>query len=254
MTDSAMQSVSCPLCQSQESTLIGTKKAWGETFEYHRCLSCELIFDPVVPSQELFDQAYAGGFTVRNIHRKTLKLMPIIFYTKIKRFFKGIKEPIKFLDIGSNAGYFTESARRLGCESHGIELNAEAVSFAKKKYPQSNYHNTTIQEFANKGLTFDIIYCSEVIEHVPDIHGFTEAIRKVSHPNTTLFLTTPDTGHYKVPKDLMSWREVIAVEHLRLFNKKNMAQLLQDHDYRIKFSYPMLRANQRHFCKPITKD
>ncbi len=239
----------CPLCDSTEAYFVGSKDAWELQHEYHKCADCELIYSPVLPTQELFDKAYAGGFTIRNIHRKTLKLVPLISYIKIKRFFQRKKQPIRFLDIGSNAGYFTEGARRLGCDAHGLELNADAVALAKSRYPKSHYHNETIQDFSISSEKFDVIYCSEVIEHVPDIHSFVEAIERVSHKDTILFITTPDTGHYKVPKDLMSWREVIPVEHLRLFNKSNLEKLLADHNFKIHFSFPMLRANQRHFCK-----
>ena len=251
MSDSAIATRNCPLCNSQDYRYVGNKPAFNRDHHYSQCNDCSLIFANQLPSMEQMDEAYAGGFTVRSIGRKTTKLAPLIGYFKLKRLFSSNKEPITFLDIGSNAGYFTEAARRLGCDASGIELNSEAVALAQDKYPLNNYYCETIEQFSERGKKFDIIYCSEVIEHALDFHSFVKAIKDCSHDNTLLFLTTPDAAHFKVPKDLISWKEIIPVEHLHLFDKKNLRKLLQQYGYDIKFSYPMLRANQRHFCKPI---
>jgi hypothetical protein len=41
---------------------------------------------------------------------------------------------------------------------------------------------------------------------------------------------------------------VIPVEHLRLYDRSNMARLLDMHGFQIDFTMPVLRANQRHYC------
>lgn len=241
----------CPLCKSSRALYIGSKNGTGGDHDYHKCIECDLIYAPVMPTPEMFDESYQGDYTVRSITRKTIKLTPVVTYLKIKKRLRGEKGKVKFLDIGSNAGYFTEAARKLGCDAYGLELDEKAVAFAQEHYPGSQFRAESIEEFSEKGHIFDLIYCSEVIEHVPDIHSFVKAIRKVANEKTIFFLTTPDSGHFKMPKNLISWHEIIPVQHIRLFNKKNLAMLLKEHGFRVKFSIPMLRANQRLFCKTI---
>jgi 2-polyprenyl-3-methyl-5-hydroxy-6-metoxy-1,4-benzoquinol methylase len=240
----------CPVCSVETAAVVGSKGGR----EYVRCDGCSLLYDPVMPTAEEFSEAY-GKYRTRKrvVFRKCLKLAPMIWRHMLRT--RGLRErrggghrPMAFLDIGSNTGYNTEAARRLGCEAHGLENSEKAVLFAREEYPSCTFHHSEIVPFANDGHAFDFIYCSEVIEHVPEPHAFVDAIAKLSHEGTLLFLTTPDAGHWKVPDDLMSWKEVIPVEHLRLYDRSNLSHLLAMHGFQVDFSTPMPRANQRLYC------
>ena len=242
----------CPLCKGSKPNFIGSKFAGGTDNDYHQCTDCALLYAAVLPSSDTVSEIYQGYYTVKNIKRKRLKLTPIVKYLNRKKKKLNDSRPLRFLDIGSNAGYFTEAARQLGCESFGIDLDEKAVAFAKENYPGSDFRSTTVEKLSETEPPFDLIYCTEVIEHVPDMHAFLKAIHKISNENTLLFFTTPDSGHFKTPKNLISWDEVIPLQHIRLFNKKNLKQLFEQHGFKQKFSFPMLRANQRVFFKIAT--
>ena len=47
----------------------------------------------------------------------------------------------------------------------------------------------TVEAYAESGRQFDLAYCSEVIEHVPDVQGFAAATAKLLKPGAVLFLT-----------------------------------------------------------------
>lgn len=245
------QETLCPLCGDSMPVPLGKKAGVGGEHEYNQCAACDLIYAVNIPTNEMFNEAYQGDYTVRSIRRKTIKLTPIVSYLKLRKRLRGDKNKLRFLDIGSNAGYFTEAARSLGCEAFGLELDEKAVEFAKANYPGSQFYTMSIEEFSKQDKKFDLIYCSEVIEHATDIHSFVKGIKAVSHEHTVLYLTTPDSGHFKVPTDLIAWKEVIPVHHLRLFNKNNLKTLLEQYGLKVTFSMPMLRANQRLVCRPI---
>jgi len=59
----------------------------------------------------------------------------------------------------------------------------------------------SIQKIAVEGEQFDLIYCSEVIEHLPSLHDFVNALYGALDKNGVLYLTTPDIGHYSLPGD-----------------------------------------------------
>jgi len=238
----------CPVCGSEEAADVGSKAGHA----YRRCGECRLIYAPEMPTPAMFAEAY-GKYRTRKrvVTRKVLKLAPMILAQRFRSWRRGRSAPMRYLDIGSNTGYNTEAARRLGCEAHGLETSAKAVAFAREEYPRCTFHNMEIGELAAQGVTFDLIYCSEVIEHVPEPHAFVAALARLSHPGTLLFLTTPDAGHWKVPEDLMSWKEVIPVEHLRLYDRANLKRLLAMHGFQVDHSIPMLRANQRHYCSLV---
>lgn len=238
-------SAACPVCSGREAKALGAKGG----FDYLRCTGCGLVFSATLPTPEQYAASYgeytAFESTPFNVFRKTVKLIPLVLTGKMR---SPGGRPLKFLDIGSNTGYNTEAARRLGCEAHGLETNPGTIAMARRGYPRCTFHEETIEQLATRGLKFDVVYCSEVLEHVPDPQAFMGAIAAVSLPHTTLFLTTPDSAHFKVPADVLAWKEVIPVQHLRLYDRANLTRLLAAHGFRIDFQIPMPRANLRLFC------
>jgi SAM-dependent methyltransferase len=235
----------CPVCDAPGASELGTKGG----HDYLRCAKCRLIFAARIPSPEQFAASY-GKYGVRRLDwrkvlRKTLKLWPLVLLGMSRR-----REPrtLRFLDIGSNTGYNTEAARKLGCEAHGLETNPGTIATARKEFPGCTFHEMTIEQLAARGDLFDVVYCSEVLEHVPEPKAFIAAIAKVCAPGGTLFLTTPDSAHFRVPAEILEWKEVIPVQHLRLYDRGNLTALLSQHGFRVDFFTPMLRANMRLYC------
>ena len=235
----------CPVCDAGAAASLGVKGG----FEYLRCAGCGLIYSATLPSPEQYAASY-GEYTAfessaGRVLRKTLKLVPLVLFGRMRA--PGGR-PLRFLDIGSNTGYNTEAARRLGCEAHGLETNPGTIAMARREYSKCTFHEQTIEQLSAGALRFDVVYCSEVLEHVPEPKAFMAAIAKVCEPHATLFLTTPDSAHFKVPADVLAWKEVIPIQHLRLFDRANLSRFLAAHGFRIDFQQPMLRANLRLYC------
>ena len=84
------------------------------------------------------------------------------------------------------------------------------------------------------GQQFDLIYCSEVIEHVADCQRFVEILASLMRPGALLYLTTPDMGHWRRPRDLDTWDAWCPPSHCLYFNPQNLAELLQQHGLRVE--------------------
>lgn len=177
-----------------------------------------------MPSKEVIDAYYAKYWinekNIRNGDRKIRKLKRIL--RPVLR-----KAPGKsFLDIGCNTGFGVEAARRLGFQSSGIDLSGEAIEIAQRLYPENRFVTGTAQEFENGGEKFDAVLCREVIEHMPEVHSFMAALSSLMKIGGVLWLTTPDAGHFRVPKDFSAWKEVIPPEHVSFFNLNSLRRLL----------------------------
>jgi len=72
---------------------------------------------------------------------------------------------------------------------------------------------------------------------------------KKNYPDSNLHLTTPNSDHLRVPKDLIDWEEIEPVLNLRLFNKNALNLLLTENGFNVKLNLPMLDTGQRLFCK-----
>lgn len=243
-----MSNPTCPVCRSTSSTVLGEKRGHA----YVRCMDCGLVYAPNLPTKEQFAASY-GEYGVNHpgtvkVLRKTLKLWPLILTAKSRL---PESRKVRFLDIGANTGYNTAAAAHWGCDAHGLETNPGTIAIARREFPDCTFHEQTIEQLAATGIKFDVLYCSEVIEHVPDPHAFVAALAALSNPWTTLFITTPDAGHHRVPEDFLSWSEVIPIQHLRLYDGANLARLLGEHGFKVDFDMPMHRANLRLYCSRV---
>ena len=101
---------------------------------------------------------------------------------------------LKILDIGCGGGLLAEPMARLGAEVTGIDVTAPAISAAKIHAESMqlaiDYQVITAEDLAASGAKFDVIYASEVIEHVADRPLFVKAIATMLAPNGVVVITT----------------------------------------------------------------
>lgn len=135
--------------------------------------------------------------------------------------------PRTFLDIGCSIGFACEAARRLGFDVTGTDLDPEAILEARQLFPEIRFTGQTLDALAAEGATFDVVYCAEVIEHVRNPAAFVRAAYAVTEPGGTLYLTTPDAGHWRVPRPIWTWEEVRPPEHICWFTKAALRALLR---------------------------
>jgi len=210
----------CPVCGGNEFLPLGEKSG----FPVVQCRACTHRFIHPMPLQQVIDDYYARYWintkNIRNGERKIRKLKRIL-----RRFLKHANGK-RFLDIGCNTGFGVEAARQLGYEATGVDVSGEAIDIAASLYPENRFIAGTAQEFAARGEQFDAILCREVIEHMPEVHSFMAALSALMKPGAVLWLTTPDAGHFRVPKNFPEWKEVIPPEHLSYFNLASLRRLL----------------------------
>jgi len=199
------------------------------------CNSCGLASVQTPPSPEalgrFYDAYYAsdmyGTKREKKIKRASKRVRRLSTLTKGRR----------FLDVGSNLGYAVEGARLMGFEAQGIEIDSKAVKAAKDDFPQNNYTCATVEDFAETAQPFDIVYCSEVIEHAIDFVSFAQALLKLVAPGGVLYLTTPAADHRKTPKPLVSWVQVKPPEHLTWFGRAHLKRLFDKPGYKLHFTW-----------------
>ena len=101
---------------------------------------------------------------------------------------------LKILDIGCGGGLLAEPMARLGASVTGIDVTDAAIiaakTHAKSMQLSINYQTLTAEELAASGEIFDVIYASEVIEHVVDRPIFVKAIAQMLAPNGVVIITT----------------------------------------------------------------
>ena len=224
----------CPICESSNHEKVAEKYS----YDIHKCEACSLIFICPLPSEQELTEFY------ENYHKS--KQYKDKIESKIKRAKKRIRSVTKdstksFLDIGCNLGFATEAARSLGHKAMGIDVDSDAIRQAKRRFPGANFRYMPIEELADMNEKFDVLYCSEVIEHLTDPVGFLRASKAVMNEGAVFFLTTPDIEHYSLSKNiskLVEWTTFRPPEHLLYFNKESLRKTFERAGFeRVKFRF-----------------
>lgn len=227
----------CPVCEQP----AGAQYHAHNGIDLHQCATCETVYMHPLPSPEtiagFYEDSYDGASTgyFAKVDKKMKRSRGRIKY--LSRFVNSGA----FLDIGSNGGFMVEAAREHGYQAVGVEIDPVSVDYAREHYPDNEYFTGTIEEYGESGRLFDLAYCSEVIEHVPDVQGFVAATAKLLKPGAVLFITTPDISHWRRPRTLTDWDAYCPPSHCVFFNPASLTRIFEQHGFRVHSRRPALK-------------
>lgn len=235
----------CKACKTylQHPIALGRKNG----FDFLQCQLCRTVtVSPFPNPAELnaFYQSYKGTVNYRDKAEKKL-LRATRRIKRLMRFSQGKR----FLDVGCNYGFTTKAALDLGLQAKGIDIDEMAVAQSKSAYGADHFQTISVEQYAATGAKADIIYTSEVIEHVHDPDAFVKAIADILDNRGLLYLTTPDAGHWRRPKAFPEWEQAIPPEHITYFTRKGISLLLENHGLKVKSFTFTLKPNLRLIAK-----
>lgn len=223
----------CIICNGTDKEFVCEK----DSYKIHRCTNCGFRFVDPLPTVEELNDYYRRNQSAPYLSKADAKIARTI--KRIKRYMT-LAPGKKFLDVGCNLGTGVRAAVNLGLDAHGVDIDEESLEFAAKFVPEARFHAGDISNMPAEWGDFDYVYSSEMIEHLPDAHGYFDALSKRMKKGAILYITTPDAGHWSVPKEFCSWKAVIPPQHILYFTKDNMRQFLAAHDIDIvKFEWDM---------------
>ncbi|MDO8290843.1 MAG: class I SAM-dependent methyltransferase [Parvibaculum sp.] len=225
--------MTCIICKSDEKVFVGEK----DSYKIYQCTTCKFRFVDPLPSNDELNDYYRRNKSAPYLSKADAK----VARTK-KRLarYKHLAPGNKFLDVGCNLGTGVKAAVELGFDAHGLDIDEESVEYARGFVPEARFHAGDISELPESFGNFDFVYSSEMIEHLPDVHAYFAALSKRMNKGAILLVTTPDAGHWSVPKDFTKWFAVIPPQHLLYFTKANMRAFLKEHDIEIiKFEFDL---------------
>jgi SAM-dependent methyltransferase len=126
----------------------------------------------------------------------------------------------RVLDLGCGAGRFLAVLRDAGADPVGVELAEAAAQRARA-------HGADVRLVEADGSLplghgeIDLVWCSEVLEHIPDVGHALLEIRRVLKPDGRLLATVP-----RLPPILLTGRLDPLGQHVRFFTRRSLARTL----------------------------
>ena len=136
----------------------------------------------------------------------------------------------RVLDLGCGAGRFVAALRDAGAEPIGVELAEAALERAGRNVPGADLRLVGEDRALPLGHgEVDVVWCSEVLEHVPDTAALLSEARRVLRTGGRLLVTTPS---HDLPR-----RALIAVarfdehfdpqgQHVRFYSRRSLRRVL----------------------------
>lgn len=133
---------------------------------------------------------------------------------------------VRFLDVGAGMGFCTDIARWFGWEAVGVEPSQRGQIGGQLLGVSILPRYLEDTDFAAE--SFDVVFSSEVVEHVPDPQAFVNTMANYLAPEGILFLTTPNAGVVQDPREAeIEIKEAFGSgQHLTVFSETGVRLLL----------------------------
>lgn len=204
-------------------------------FHYVQCNQCGLVLQNPQPDfneiSNLYDDSYFE-YEKENHHAfynlMKLSLNDIDFNTITSH----LKDEKRVLDIGCATGLLLNDLQNEGWTPYGVEICEASARYGREHF-NLNIQMKTLEECHFQENYFDIVHFSHLIEHVPSPSNLLKEVNRILKPGGYAIITTPnfDGLFAKIYKD--KWRSAIA-QHLYLFTKKTLSQLIVNNGFTIK--------------------
>lgn len=170
-------STHCYLCGSKDKLRISVEN----NHSISKCLNCGFLYVSEIPmikdgkvigeyySDDKLDDSTEAGEADVNIEHLKNGMDKYQFVTDfLVTEFKKRKPSGKLLDVGCGFGAVMIEAEKKGFEVYGTELSKIAVNFIKQNTSIQNIECSVLTDEVFKGVNFDLINLTNVLEHVPN--------------------------------------------------------------------------------------
>jgi 2-polyprenyl-3-methyl-5-hydroxy-6-metoxy-1,4-benzoquinol methylase len=183
---------------------------------------------------------YEGDLTTKVVHRARLNVVALLLQRLLAR---GQVTMGPALDIGCSAGAFSRLLADVGFSPVvGIDVDASAVADARKTFGEAAAFVVQSVESLEQSPKYNLVLCTEVLEHVRDPVAAVETIRRVLVPGGVAVISLPNAA--SLPYAVMRFAQAR--------RRKTVDPELRDH-LRFPF-YRTLRLLKRAGLEPIATD
>lgn len=160
----------------------------------------------------------------------TNKLAAVVSSIKFK--------PATILDVGCASGWFISklAINFPAAKCYGIDIYDKAIAYGKKQYPHITFAMGDAHRTPFKKESFDLVVCTEVLEHVDDPKAVLLEIKRVLKKNGVAIIEL-DSGSWLFSLSWSLWRKfhgkIWNESHQHSFNIRKLTQMIHGCSYEI---------------------
>lgn len=136
----------------------------------------------------------------------------------------------RVLDLGCGAGRFLAALREAGASPIGVELAEQAAERARANVPGADVRLLERDGSLPLGHgEIDLVWCSEVLEHIPDVGHALLEVRRVLRPGGRVLITVPYHGRLQAAAIALTRFDAHfdpLGQHVRFFTRTSLAATL----------------------------
>jgi 2-polyprenyl-3-methyl-5-hydroxy-6-metoxy-1,4-benzoquinol methylase len=135
----------------------------------------------------------------------------------------------RVVDLGCGEGAFTSSIAQAGFAVVGIEVAQSAIERARTRHPGLDFRLAPVNgSLPLEDGSFNLVWATEVIEHIADTAPWLSEVRRVLAPRGRLLVTTPSHGRLRVALGGVERFSEPLGDHLHLYTRRSLRGVLED--------------------------
>ena len=131
------------------------------------------------------------------------------------------KKHLKLLDVGCGDGFFLDKIKDIDLEVYGIDISKKRIERAAKK-SRATLFQCVAEKMPFKKNFFDIIVCTDVLEHVQNPLQVINEIKRVCKENGIVFVSFPNELLWMICRALLLRFPIKIVDHINTFSIKSI--------------------------------
>lgn len=257
----------CPNCGSHGAAfwVYGRDRLLGttdQTFEYSKCHHCDVAFQSRRPFEDSIERFYSKGYgphEVRSPPRQTGIVRRSLnraskattnwvidragFQAEMDAFYAQLSKQLTLLDFGCGSGKFLDYAKRLGCETVGMDFSSTALAEVARRGHRALAVSDADWNRIPDG-SIELTRMNHVVEHLYDPSNVMRRLYTKMAPGAALHIATPNAACRTAETYGEHWFSLDCPRHIVIFTPQSLRALAE----RVGF------ADIRILHEPLTKD
>ncbi|HLG34566.1 MAG TPA: class I SAM-dependent methyltransferase [Bacteroidia bacterium] len=229
----------CPFCAQDDYTTLGTERGLSVV----QCKNCDLIYtnprakdaqENYFGDAEIFFNEARLIFRGKKTHHRDRNYEYEIAHIK------KIKPRGRFLDVGTNMGFFLRKAKQAGFDTEGVEPSPALAKIASENWGLT-IHNSFLEKANLPGNSYDVISLVDVFEHVSNPKELLKVSYELLKPDGIIAIKVPN-GEYTRFKAKLAYRTGKAAnmnvwdcyEHVVHYTPQTFRKMVEASGYKVR--------------------